>query len=94
MECPRVQNGQHFHRYTLTHGFQHMNSQGTDTATYSVSIHSDSSGKPGTNLGTLTQQGGLPTSPGAVRFNASGSGIELNSSATYWLVFDVSDAGT
>ena len=55
-----------------------------------MSVHNNSSGKPGTSLGTLTQQGSIPSSEGAVRFNASASGISLSSGTTYWVVIDVS----
>ena len=56
--------------------------------TFTVSVHENSSGNPGTSLGTLTQQGNVPSSEGAVRFNASGSGIALSSGTTYWVVYD------
>ena len=67
-----------------------MSSGGGTTPVYTVSIHSDSSNAPGTSLGTLTQQGSLPSTTGPVRFNASGDGIDLAANTRYWLVFDVS----
>ena len=41
------------------------------------------------NVGTLTQQGGLPASAGLVRFTAAGSGIELDHDTHYAVVLDV-----
>ena len=67
-----------------------MSSGGGTTPVYTVSIHSDSSNAPGTSLGTLTQQGSLPSTTGPVRFNASGDGIDLAANTRYWLVLDVS----
>ena len=56
--------------------------------TYTVSIHSDSSGAPGTRLGTLTQQGSLPTAIGRTQFTTS-AGIDLDPNTRYWVVIDV-----
>ena len=67
-----------------------MSSGGGTTPVYTVSIHSDSSNAPGTSLGTLTQQGSVPSTTGPVRFNASGDGIDLAANTRYWLVLDVS----
>ena len=66
-----------------------MNSGSGTTPTYTVSIRSDSSNSPGTGL-TLVQQGSLPSTAGLVRFNAPGSGIDLDADTRYWLVVDVS----
>ena len=76
--------------YKLTRVDLRMSSGGGTTPVYTVSIHSDSSNAPGTSLGTLTQQGSLPSTTGPVRFNASGDGIDLAANTRYWLVFDVS----
>lgn len=76
--------------YKLTRVDLRMSSGGGTTPVYTVSIHSDSSNAPGTSLGTLTQQGSLPSTTGPVRFNASGDGIDLAANTRYWLVLDVS----
>ena len=55
---------------------------------YSVSIRSSSSGNPGTSLGTLTKPASLPTSYELLRFTASGSGISLAASTTYFVVVE------
>ncbi len=57
--------------------------------TFTVSINSDSSNSPGNSLGTLTQQGSLPSTAGLVQFNAADTGIALAKDTTYWLVLDV-----
>ncbi len=56
------------------------------TPTYSVSIHSDSSGSPGSSLATLTNPATL--SAGLNTFTAPGDGIKLHAHTTYWVVFD------
>ncbi|MDE2780620.1 MAG: SwmB domain-containing protein [Chloroflexota bacterium] len=63
--------------------------------TYSVSIHSDSSGRPGSLLATLTNPSSIPISstPSLFQFTAPGSGVALTADTTYWVVLDVS-AGT
>ena len=76
--------------YKLTRVDLRMNSGTGGTApTFTVKIYSDSSSLPGTSLGTLTQQGSLPSTAGLVQFNASGSGIDLDKGATYWVVVDI-----
>ena len=56
---------------------------------YSVSVHRDSAGKPGASLGTLTKPAGsLGSSWQTLQFTASGAGIDLDASATYWFVID------
>ena len=76
--------------FVLTRVDLRMRSGSGNAPTFTVSVHNNSSGKPGTSLGTLTQQGSIPSSEGAVRFNASASGISLSSGTTYWVVIDVS----
>ena len=76
--------------YKLTRVDLRMRDGGGTTPVYTVSIHSDSSNSPGTSLGTLTQQGSVPSTTGPVRFNASGDGIDLAANTRYWLVLDVS----
>ncbi|MCY4576751.1 MAG: hypothetical protein OXC55_09205, partial [Chloroflexi bacterium] len=55
---------------------------------YSVSIRADSSGVPGTSLGTLTKSGSLsPLNAWTlVDFPVSGDGIDLAANTRYWLV--------
>ena len=53
---------------------------------YSVSIHRDSSGLPGSKVGTLTRPGLLPNNFAFRRFTASGDGIDVAPDKTYWLV--------
>ena len=50
---------------------------------YSVSIHENSSGSPGTSLGTLTNPSSLSTSFGLVEFTAPEGGIVLAANTTY-----------
>ncbi len=61
-----------------------------------MSIHSNSGGRPGSNLGTLTNpselvQSEVPSEEN--RFTASGQGIDLDADTTYFVVLDVSDPG-
>ena len=55
---------------------------------YSLSIHSDSSGNPGASLGTLTNPASLPTSFELQWFAAPGSGIGLSANTTYFVVVE------
>ncbi|MCY3966424.1 MAG: SwmB domain-containing protein [Acidobacteria bacterium] len=59
--------------------------------TYTVSIRSDSSGDPGTELVTLTNPATLVA--GANTFTASSPGVKLDTSTKYFLLVDVSAAG-
>ena len=52
---------------------------------YSASIHSESSGTPGASLGTLTSPATLSTTPALAQFTASGNGIALDPSTTYFV---------
>ena len=61
------------------------------TLTYTVSIHEDSGGRPGTSLGTLTNPSSL--AGGTDTFTAPGTGIDLDPSTTYWAVHDVVSVG-
>ena len=54
-------------------------------SSYSVSIHSDSSGSPGSSLGTLTNPTSLPSSHRLVQFTAPGGGIDLTANTTYFV---------
>ena len=56
----------------------------TSTPTYTVKVHSNSSGAPGTSLGTLTNPSNLPSNVNQLaRFSASGGGIDLTADTTY-----------
>ena len=67
----------------------------TTAPAYSVAIHAESSGSPGSSLGTLTNPASLPaTAGGAARYAASGSGILLQANTTYFVVVDVTSPGT
>ena len=63
---------------------------GGATPSYTVKIHSNSSGRPGTSIGTLTNPATLPatSSGGLAQFTASGTGIALSPSTTYFVVID------
>ena len=65
---------------------------GSPGPTYSVSIHSNSGGSPGSNLGTLTNPSDLVHSE-ENSFTASGQGIDLDADTTYFVVVDVSFPG-
>ena len=56
--------------------------------TVTASIHSNSSGNPGTSLGTLTAQGDLTHNHRLVHFQAGGNGIELDANTTYFVKVD------
>ena len=53
-----------------------------------VSIRADSSGSPGTSLGTLKNPASV-ASDGIAAFTASGAGIDLEKETTYFVVVDV-----
>ena len=82
--------GSHTDGYTLTRVEILMNSQST-APTYSVKIHSDSSGSPGTVVDTLTNPSSPPTSGLAAYTH---SGLDLAADTTYWLVRDVTASPT
>ena len=77
--------------YLLTRLDLHMNNV-VGTPGYSVSIWTDSSGFPGSSVGTLTKPASL--SAGLNSFTAPGSGIKLNPGTKYWVVFDAQTAST
>ena len=82
--------------YTLT-GVNIELQRITTQPTYAVRIHADSSGGPGSKLGTLTNPAELLSAIDTVRFKAPGGGINLASGTTYWVVMDANhpfDIGT
>ena len=69
-------------RFSLTSVVVDYTSNATDSA---VSIHTESSGNPGTRIGTfLTRQ--VSSNNGQVTFNAPSIGITLNGATTYFVV--------
>ena len=95
----RVDYGQRFTTGSRTLGYKLTRvdlqlGAGDASATFTVNIHSDSSGAPGSSLGALTQQGSLPSTAAVVQFTASGTGIDLAANTDYWLVVDVTAGST
>ena len=78
--------------YTATRVDLSLRSSASTQPTYSVGIHSDSSGLPGTRLGTLSTTASLSSVIQTIQFTSS-AGINLAADTTYWVVLDVS-AGT
>ena len=76
--------------YTLTGVDLQLDVHVGTQPSFSVSIHEDSSGTPGTSLGTLT--GPASVADGANRFTTAG--IRLAPDTTYFVVIDVSGAGS
>ena len=79
--------GDNFGGYALTS----VEIQTTGTTTLNalmVSIRADSSGSPGTSLGTLKNPASV-ASDGIAAFTASGAGIDLEKETTYFVVVDV-----
>ena len=74
--------------YTLTTVSPLIKASGT-APTWTVSIHEDSAGAPGTSLGTLGQEGTPWGTSNPVRHVAPGSGINVDANTKYWVVFDV-----
>ena len=67
------------------------------TLEYAVSVRSDSAGRPGGVLATLTNPASLPSSGDDTfgSFQARGNGLDLEPNTTYWLVFEgLSSTGT
>ena len=86
--------GSHARGYNLTGVDIVMQHTSTTAPSYSVKIHTDSSGSPGDEVGTLTNPSSLPaTAGGTARFTAAGSGIYLRPNWTYFVVVDVSSPG-
>ncbi|MXX10757.1 MAG: hypothetical protein F4Z68_05030, partial [Nitrospira sp. SB0667_bin_9] len=63
-------------------------------STFTVAIHEDSSGSPGTLVGTLTVPSISTGSDQTISFAASGDGLDLAANTKYWFVFDVTAAET
>ncbi len=63
------------------------------TPTYTVSIRQDSSGTPGSVVGTLTNPASLPSSNSAIQYAAPSGGIDLDANKTYWVVIDITSGG-
>ncbi len=80
--------------YTLTSVQLSLQEVGSQTITFIVTLHEDSSGTPSTtSLGTLTTTTTtLPGTFGLVQYNASGNGISLDANKTYWVLIDAAGA--
>ncbi len=63
-------------------------------STLTVAIHEDSSGSPGTQVGTLTVPSISTGSDQTITFAASGSGLDLAANTQYWFVFDITAVGS
>ncbi len=87
--------GRHASGYKLTGvdmEFGTVSQAGTHS-TFTVAIHEDSSGSPGTLVGTLTVPSISTGSDQTISFAASGDGLDLAPNTRYWIVFDVTAAG-
>ena len=80
--------GSHVHGYKLTRVDLELRHTSGPQPTYTVSIRADSSGNPGSSLGTFTNPASLPNSFGLVQFTASGNGIDLAADTTYFVMVD------
>lgn len=77
--------------YKLTRVDLRMQSTSALAPVYSVSIRSESAGRPGGSLlGTLANPNSLPGSAALARFTAPGSGIDLAANTTYFIEVDIS----
>ena len=63
------------------------------SANFTVSVHGNDSGAPGTSLGTLTNPT-LPATGEAGNYEFTHSGIDLAASTTYFIVVDVSTSSS
>ena len=87
-------SGSHASGYKLTEVrivFVVNNESNTTDPSYTVAIHSDNGGSPGTALATLTNPAG-PLSDGLQTFTA-GEWVDLAPSTPYWVVVDSTGAG-
>ena len=88
--------GQAFTTGSNTHGYKltavkllfSVNSLTLGAGTYTIKVHSDDSGSPGSTLGTLSNPSSL--TDGENSYSAAGTGLDLAADTTYWLVVDVS----
>ena len=74
--------------YTLTTVSPLIKKNGA-APTWTVSIHEDSAGAPGTSLGTLGKRRNPWGTSSPVQHDAPGSGINVDANTKYWVVFDV-----
>ena len=65
---------------------------GFSSSWLTASIHTDSSGSPGSSLGTLTNPGSFPVSNSDQTLTFTSTGIDLAANTTYFLVIDMSIA--
>ncbi len=66
---------------------------GFSSSSLTASIHTDSSGSPGSSLGTLTKPASFPVSSSDQTLTFTSAGIDLAASTTYFLVIDISSDG-
>ena len=87
----RFTTGSNSGGYKLTGVDLRLKSSATTAPVYSVTVQGDSNSLPdGTSLGTLTTSSTLSSSYALVGFEASGVGIGLAASTSYWVVLDIS----
>ena len=88
--------GSHATGYKLTSVYLDFDtvSQAGTHSTFTVAIHEDSSGSPGTQVGTLTVPSIPPGNGQSIGFAASGDGLDLAANTKYWVVLDVTAVGT
>ena len=86
--------GSHAGGYKLTRVDFGFVDAATTKPTYTVKIYTNSSGRPGSVVGTLTNPANLSTSFATPsQFTAPAGGIDLAANTTYFVVVDVSNAG-
>ncbi len=78
--------------YKLTRVQVDLANVGANQPGYTMEIWSNSSGSPGSKLHTLNNPASLST--GINNFDASGTGIDLNASTTYHVVWNISSIGS
>ncbi len=87
--------GSHTLGYKLTRADLRLQLAQGPQPTYTVQIYSaDSSGNPGTSLGTLTTSTSLAAGWQAIQFTASGGGIDLAADTTYLVVLAATAGAT
>ena len=86
--------GSHAGGYRLTRVDFQIRDGTTTAPTYSVRIHTESSGRPAGRISTLTNPARLPRGNNQLaRFTHSGGGINLTANTTYFAVIAISNSG-
>ena len=86
--------GSHSSGYRLTRVDFQLQNLATTPPVYSVSIRTNSSGSPGTSVGTLTNPTSLPTSFQITQYSAPEGGIALSPNTTYFVMIDSTSSAT